>query len=416
MADNVNIDTGSGDIVGADEVGGVKYQRVKVILGADGSNDGDVSSANPMPVTNTYFSNLSTLAGAIHNEDSAFINGDPGIAAYGVRKDTAAAQGANSDWHPVLMDSNGKVWTNSQVTDLIGLTTAGIALPSASLPTVTPFRTVTVNQTGIGNAGDILFNNSGINATYSAIASGNLGFATLAASTCYVAFPMGGYNSASISIYQNTGATFTVNVYTRLYNSTAIGNNKLLQTLTVNSGGDGYQLLPSKVDTSDVDITTFPQVPTYQLILELVVASGTPTTGGFTISCVRSGASGGGGAGGTGGGSATEATQLLVKSAVEAMQGELEDHAVGNTPLGTMQRKTSLGTASAFTANANANEAILQAQTQAIYYTLDGSTATTSNGFLLAVGDGKRLPVAGGVAISVIEASSGAVAVLQYVK
>lgn len=57
MADNVTIPvTGSGDatpIVATDEIGGVEYQRVKIVLGADGSNDGDVSSSNKLPVTLT---------------------------------------------------------------------------------------------------------------------------------------------------------------------------------------------------------------------------------------------------------------------------------------------------------------------------------------------------------------------------
>lgn len=51
MADNLTITQGSGTTIGADEISGVKYQRVKIIHGADGSNDGDVSSSNPLPVT-----------------------------------------------------------------------------------------------------------------------------------------------------------------------------------------------------------------------------------------------------------------------------------------------------------------------------------------------------------------------------
>lgn len=50
MADNVDITPGAGATVAADEIASVKYQRMKLTLGADGVNDGDVSSANPMPV------------------------------------------------------------------------------------------------------------------------------------------------------------------------------------------------------------------------------------------------------------------------------------------------------------------------------------------------------------------------------
>ena len=51
MADNVGYTPGSGAIVAADDIGGVLHQRVKLALGADGTNDGDLSASNPMPVT-----------------------------------------------------------------------------------------------------------------------------------------------------------------------------------------------------------------------------------------------------------------------------------------------------------------------------------------------------------------------------
>jgi hypothetical protein len=50
MADNVAITPGSGAIAAADDIGGVLFQRVKVAIGADGVNDGDVSASNPLPV------------------------------------------------------------------------------------------------------------------------------------------------------------------------------------------------------------------------------------------------------------------------------------------------------------------------------------------------------------------------------
>lgn len=50
MADNLVVRTQSGnDIVAADDISGVKFTRVKFVLGADGSNNGDVSSSNPVP-------------------------------------------------------------------------------------------------------------------------------------------------------------------------------------------------------------------------------------------------------------------------------------------------------------------------------------------------------------------------------
>ena len=50
MADNIGYTPGSGAIIAADDVGGALLQRIKVVVGADGVNDGDVSLANPMPV------------------------------------------------------------------------------------------------------------------------------------------------------------------------------------------------------------------------------------------------------------------------------------------------------------------------------------------------------------------------------
>ena len=54
MADNTVLNSGSGgDTLATDDIGGIKYPRSKLVIGADGTNDGDVSSANPMPVTGT---------------------------------------------------------------------------------------------------------------------------------------------------------------------------------------------------------------------------------------------------------------------------------------------------------------------------------------------------------------------------
>ena len=50
MADNTTLNEGSGgDVVATDDIGGVKYQRVKPAIGTDGSAT-DVSDANPMPI------------------------------------------------------------------------------------------------------------------------------------------------------------------------------------------------------------------------------------------------------------------------------------------------------------------------------------------------------------------------------
>ena len=63
MADNTQLNLGQGgDLIATDEIGGVKYQRVKVTLGADGVNDGDVSSSNPVPVNVSNTSPISVMS------------------------------------------------------------------------------------------------------------------------------------------------------------------------------------------------------------------------------------------------------------------------------------------------------------------------------------------------------------------
>lgn len=50
MADNVTLNVGSGGaVVGADDIGGIQFQRVKLIHGPDGTNQGDISHDNPLP-------------------------------------------------------------------------------------------------------------------------------------------------------------------------------------------------------------------------------------------------------------------------------------------------------------------------------------------------------------------------------
>jgi hypothetical protein len=50
MPDNVGYTPGTGATIAADDIGGNLFQRVKLIHGADGVNDGDVSALNGLPV------------------------------------------------------------------------------------------------------------------------------------------------------------------------------------------------------------------------------------------------------------------------------------------------------------------------------------------------------------------------------
>jgi hypothetical protein len=66
MADNVTGNPGAGgDVIAADDVGGVKLQRVKLVLGADGVNAGDVAAGNPIPAILSAASPATTVIGTV---------------------------------------------------------------------------------------------------------------------------------------------------------------------------------------------------------------------------------------------------------------------------------------------------------------------------------------------------------------
>lgn len=65
MADNTVLNPGSGGVtVGDDDISGVKYQRIKLIHGVDGTNDGDVSRSNPLPVAGGFSTRSDTYTTA----------------------------------------------------------------------------------------------------------------------------------------------------------------------------------------------------------------------------------------------------------------------------------------------------------------------------------------------------------------
>ena len=64
MADNFSTNAGSGgSTFASDDITSVQYPRIKLIHGADGTNDGDVSRANPIPAASFDESNQVTVAG-----------------------------------------------------------------------------------------------------------------------------------------------------------------------------------------------------------------------------------------------------------------------------------------------------------------------------------------------------------------
>lgn len=64
-ADNINVTQGSGKVMATDDIGGVNFQRHKLIFGPDGTNEGDVSRTNPLPVTSQRSDDFSGVSANI---------------------------------------------------------------------------------------------------------------------------------------------------------------------------------------------------------------------------------------------------------------------------------------------------------------------------------------------------------------
>jgi hypothetical protein len=89
----------TGDVIATDDIGGVKYQRMKMIVGADGVNDGDVSSTNPMPVSSGVYDKIEMAADVITTVDlsnSALLSISSVSASVGKTATTTVAIGATS--------------------------------------------------------------------------------------------------------------------------------------------------------------------------------------------------------------------------------------------------------------------------------------------------------------------------------
>lgn len=111
-----------------DDIAGVDYARVKLIHGADGANDGDVSSANPLPV-NTELPAAAALADNTANPTA------PAVGSFGMLWDGATWDRAPGD------SGNG---LDVDVTRLPSATNAGATAKTADYDTGAGTDTVTM--------------------------------------------------------------------------------------------------------------------------------------------------------------------------------------------------------------------------------------------------------------------------------
>lgn len=113
MADNTTLASASGgDTIATDDIGGVKYPRSKIVIGADGTNDGDVSSANPLPVTHAA---LTELAAAIDTEVQVDVVSSalPSGAATSAKQDTGNTSLSSIDGKITAVNTGAVVVSSS---------------------------------------------------------------------------------------------------------------------------------------------------------------------------------------------------------------------------------------------------------------------------------------------------------------
>jgi hypothetical protein len=119
MPDNVGYTPGSGATVSADDIGGALYQRMKLVEGADGVNDGDISAANPLPVEDLQ---LLALIQRLLNIQRSPVGYDPTLNRQRVEATFAAGV---STAVTGSLTSAGTVSTVSTVTTVTGITNLG---------------------------------------------------------------------------------------------------------------------------------------------------------------------------------------------------------------------------------------------------------------------------------------------------
>ena len=154
MADNIPTTTNAS--VATDDIGNVHYQRMKLVLGADGINDGDLSAANPMPVEGTVSVDTSTpldvaLSAAVQIDDSTPVD----VAVTGTVPVSVAAT-LDVEQQPSLIVE--KIDQASATVTYIGQAAPGTATSAASwrIQRMSVSGTVTTLEYADG---DLSFNN-----------------------------------------------------------------------------------------------------------------------------------------------------------------------------------------------------------------------------------------------------------------
>lgn len=145
MGDNLNITPGTGAVAGADDIDGVLYQRIKIITGIDGVNNGDVSSSNPMPISDagasvtvdgTVTANLSATDNAVLDSIDGKITACNTGAVVISSGTTAVTQGTATN-----LKTQAEVYQGGSAVAVAN--PLEVKLPAATVTTLTPPAAIT---------------------------------------------------------------------------------------------------------------------------------------------------------------------------------------------------------------------------------------------------------------------------------
>lgn len=300
MADNVTITQGTGTDIAADEISSVKYQRVKLVEGADGVNDGDISSANPLPVEltdvdGTAAADITAIKTACEILDNAISGSEmqvdvvtlPAITATNLdirdltnASDSVAIYGSDDGGTTkriIETDSGGAVAIqdggNTITVDGTVTANAGTNLNTSALALETGGNLATIAGDTTSIDGKITACNTGAVTISAALPAGtnNIGdvdVASIAAgdnnigNVDIVSLPAGNLGQQAMA------ASLSVVPANNITDATYIGDIKFGESLPAGTNAIGKLAANSGVDIGDVDVTSLP-----------ALAAGTATIG-----------------------------------------------------------------------------------------------------------------------------------------
>jgi hypothetical protein len=235
VADNTTLNTGSGgDVIASDDIGGVKFQRVKLIFGPDGTNSGDVSATNGLPVVASNIARASASWTSATGSNTALTLTVTGYAVviFTLRTTSTFTGGVltfevsddNSNWYPIEARVNASLvehltetltandteswtipvsgWQNFRIrlsTVITGTGTASLGLTASVFPDAA--RTIASSERCTG-ATLANVSSSAVNVTVAAANDARVGMVLVNDSTQILFLKFGATASATSYTYQ----------------------------------------------------------------------------------------------------------------------------------------------------------------------------------------------------------------------